>query len=462
MTAVAEPTTLSTRELARLLRDGQLSAVEALEAHLNRIDKRNPALNAVVSLDAENARSRARTADQALRRGEIWGPLHGVPMTLKDGHDVAGLRTTVGTFEWDRVATDDGTVAARLRAAGAVIMGHTNVAPWLADHQTMNPVFGRTTNPWATARTPGGSSGGAAAAVAAGLTPLEIGSDLAGSIRLPAHFCGVYGLKPTEHRVPLTGFFRPPFQAPRPVRIMSTLGPLARDLDDLELALTIIAGPDGHDGDVPPVLLGERRATPLRELRLAVAASLAGLPVAPTVRAVVERVATQVSDAGARIEERLPGLDWEALHALFGDLVTTITSVFDPTAALPEEHRTLAWYLDALDRRDEFSAVWTAYYSDIDALILPPAITAAFTHREPGTPIEVDGASVPYQALGGFLVFANLVGLPALVAPAGMTDDGLPIGIQIVGPRWSELRLLDIAQALEAAGALPGFRPPQD
>jgi amidase len=383
-------------------------------------------------------------------------------MTLKDGHDVAGLRTTIGTFEWDRVADEDGTVATRLRAAGALIIGHTNVPPWLADHQTINPVFGRTANPWDTARTPGGSSGGAAAAVAAGLTPLEIGSDLAGSVRLPAHFCGVYGLKTTEHRVPLTGFFRPPFDAPRPVRVMSTLGPLARDLEDLELALRIIAGPDGYDGDVPPVALGERAPLHLADLRVSVVPSLPGLPVAANVQAVVEQVAAQLSDAGVPVEERLPELDWHELHRLFGDLLMTITSIFDPTAQLPDEHRTLAWYLDALDRRDRFSAAWHAYFSDIDALILPPAITTAFKPREPGTPVEVDGASVPYNALGGLLVFANLVGLPGLVAPAGVTDEGLPVGLQLVGPRWSELRLLDIARGLEDAGILPGFRPPHE
>jgi len=192
----------------------------------------------------------AEAADAALRRGEIWGPLHGVPMTLKDGHDVAGLRTTVGTLQFDRVADEDGTVAARLRAPGAIIIGHTNVPPFLADYQSANPVFGRTANPWDTEGTPGGSSGGAAAALAAGMTPLEICSDLAGSLRLPAHFCGVYGLKTTEHRVPLTGFFRPPDGVPRSVRMISSLGPMARDLGDLQLALAIVAGPDGHDGEV--------------------------------------------------------------------------------------------------------------------------------------------------------------------------------------------------------------------
>lgn len=225
-----------------------MSASEALEAHLERIEKRNSALHAVVSLDPDRARRLARDADAALRRGEVRGPLHGVPMTLKDAHDIAGLRTTIGTEVLDRIAGEDGTVAARLRAAGAILIGHTNVAAWLADPaQSANPLFGRTANPWDTKRTAGGSSGGAAAALAAGMTPLEVGSDLAGSIRLPAHFCGVYGLKTTEHRVLFTGFFHPPDRAPQPVRILSCLGPMGRDLGDLQLALAIIAGPDGDD-----------------------------------------------------------------------------------------------------------------------------------------------------------------------------------------------------------------------
>src|SRR3984893_1338880 len=248
---------LSARELARRIACRELSAVEALEANLARIERRNPEATDWVSLDIEAARRQAEAADTALGRGEIRGPLHGVPLTLKDGNDVAGLRTTLGTERFDRVAEEDGTVAARLRAAGAIIIGHTNVAPFLADYQSANPIFGRTSNPWNLGRTAGGSSGGAAAAIAAGMTPLEIVSDLGGSIRLPAHFCGVYGLKPTEHRVPMTGFFRLPPGVPRTVRILSCLGPLARDLDDLALALSIVSGPAGVDTDVPPVLLAE-------------------------------------------------------------------------------------------------------------------------------------------------------------------------------------------------------------
>jgi len=455
-----DPCELPARVLARRLQRRQLTAVEALAAHLERIEQRNATLNAVVSLDADRARASAEAADAALRRGELLGPLHGVPMTLKDGHDVAGLRTTVGTDLFDRVADEDGTVAARLRAAGAIIVGHSNVPPFLADYQCANPIFGRTSNPWDTGRTPGGSSGGAAAALAAGMTPLEVGSDLAGSLRLPAHFCGVYGLKTTEHRVPLTGFVRLPGGLPRSVRILSSLGPMARDLGDLQLALGVIAGPDGRDGDVPPVPLGSRPRRPLQDLRLAVAPTLPGATVARAVRQQVERVAAQAADAGARVQERLPDLDWAALHELYGDLMGAVTGLFDPEAELRDEQRTLAWYLDALERRDRFVAVWEDFFQDLDGLLVPPAMTTAFTHRDPGAPIDVDGELVGYGGHGGLLVFCNLTGQPALAVPAGLDSDGLPVGIQVVGPRWSELRLLGIARELEWAGVLPGFQAP--
>ena len=454
---------VSATELARRLRERRCSAVEALDAHLARIGTRNPTLNAVVSLDAERARERAVAADRALERGEHWGPLHGVPMTLKDGHEVAGLRTTLGTTELDHVAGEDGTVAARLRAAGANIIGHSNVAAWLADHsQSSNPVFGRTANPWNPDRVPGGSSGGAAAALAAGMTPLEVGSDMVGSIRLPAHFCGVYGLKPTEHRVPLTGFFRPPAGGPRPVRLMTCLGPMARDIDDLELALRVISGPDGHDSDVAPVDLAPPAAQPVGGLRLAVAPNVPGVTVSAAVRAQVERVASAASDAGAGVAEGLPKIDWTALYELFGDLLTTLTGIFTPGSGLRDEQRTLAWYLDALTRRDHFIATWDAYFDDVDAIILPTAMTSAFAHNEARGPIDVDGTPADYNVQGLLHAFTNLTGMPALAVPAGSDHDGMPIGIQIAGPRWSEMRLLTIARALEAAGILPGFRSPGD
>src|SRR6516225_5213509 len=196
-----------------------------------------------------------------MARGEVWGPLHGVPFTLKDAHCTAGMRTTVGFPPFaDYVPEEDSAVAARLKLAGGILIGKTNVAMMLGDYQTNNPLFGRTNNPWNVHRTAGGSSGGAAAALAAGMTPFEIGTDLSSSIRIPAHFCGVFGLKPTERRVPLTGLIPNPQNRPRPIRIMSSIGPMARSVEDLELIYSIIAGPDGHDTDIQPMPEADTRA----------------------------------------------------------------------------------------------------------------------------------------------------------------------------------------------------------
>src|SRR5438876_8223358 len=212
----------STTQLAAAIRAGDGSATEVLEAHLAQIATHNPALNAVVTMDAEQAHKRAHAADEALARGEIWGPLHGVPFTLKDAHATAGMRTTTGFPPLDHVPQEDSTVTARLKAAGGVLLGKTNVPVMLADYQTTNLIFGRTNNPWNIERTPGGSSGGAAAALAGGMTPFEIGTDLSASIRIPAHFCGVCGLKPTEQRVTLTGLI-PGLPTPRSFCIMSCI-----------------------------------------------------------------------------------------------------------------------------------------------------------------------------------------------------------------------------------------------
>lgn len=440
---------LPARELARRLRQRELSATEVLEVYLERIRKFNPMVNAVVAADVDQARRAAAAADRLLARHERPGPLHGLPMIIKDGHDVAGLRTTIGTEFFDRVPERDGTVAARLRAAGAIILGHSNVPPLLAEYRTDNEIFGRTNNPWDLRRTPGGSSGGAAAALAAGLTPIEVGSDYGGSLRLPPHFCGVYGLMATERRVPLTGFWRSPTGAPRSLRILMSLGPMARDLADLELVLRVIAGPDGRDSEVPPVPLRDRRRRVLAGLRLAAVTALPNAAVAASLRAEVERIAARASDAGAHVEDRLPQVDWEE-QTLSGELMTAITSAFDPDARPPGEHGTLAWYLTALDRRDRFIDAWQDFFGAYDALILPPGTTTAFTHD-----------STADAGQGHQLVFANLAGLPALTVPAGHDGNGLPIGVQIVGPPWSEIRLLEIAAKLEETGILPGFaRPP--
>ena len=226
-----------------------------LDAHLTRIARYNPALNAIVTHNEENARAGAREADAALARGEVWGPLHGVPVTIKDSFATAGLRTTSGFPPLtNHIPDSDATAVARLRAAGAIVLGKTNLPLLVHGFQSDNPIFGRTNNPWDHARTPGSSTGGGAAAIAAGLSPLELGSDYGGSVRIPAHFCGIYSLKPTNNRIPLTGHI-PELPGRRSVRHVATPGPLARCVQDLVLALQVMAGPDPYHPDVPPLPL---------------------------------------------------------------------------------------------------------------------------------------------------------------------------------------------------------------
>jgi len=438
----------STTQLADAIRAGHVSASEALEAHLAQIDRHNPALNAIVTLDAERAHARAREADAALARGEVWGPLHGVPFTLKDAHATAGIRTTTGFSPLaDHVPQEDSTVTARLKAAGGVLMGKTNVAEMLGDPaQSNNPIFGRSNNPWNSERTPGGSSGGAAAALASGMTPFEIGTDLSGSIRIPAHFCGLFGLKPTEHRVSLAGLI-PGLPPPRSVRTMSCIGPMARTPEDLALLHSIIAGPDGRDTDVPPVPVEDVPKLALTNLRIAVAPTFPGFPVAADIRHTIEELAQQLNPLCAVVEEAtLPALDFYQELSSAGALIGMMIGAVQPdNDAAPT---TLAHYLEALHRRDQSIGAWERFFDTWDVLLCPPAMVTAFPHCETGSPLQLDGQQVDYWMVSAHTTLFNYTGHPAVVLPYKLDGDGLPIGFQLVAKRWNEARLLGIATAL--------------
>ncbi|SEB58200.1 amidase family protein [Paenibacillus sp. GP183] len=317
----------SASALVHAIRERKISAVEVLEAHLAQIMLHNGQLNAIITLDEQGARRRALAADEALSRDENWGPLHGLPITLKDCHSTIGLRTTAGfTPLNDYVPIEDGTVSARLKAAGGIIIGKSNVPVLLSDYQTNNPIFGRTQNPWNLDRTPGGSSGGAAAALAAGMIPLEIGSDLAGSIRVPAHFCGIFGLKPTERRVSLAGHIPELPGTIRTFRQMACIGPMARNIEDLTLAFKVIAGPDIMDTDVPPVPVNEVPSPALNKLRIAWAASFPGIPVSYEISSAIERLAADLAIMGAKVEHILPDVDWVEQENIFSQIMNNIRS----------------------------------------------------------------------------------------------------------------------------------------
>jgi len=437
----------STTQLAAAIRVGEVSATEVLQAHLAQIARDNPALNAVITLDGEGAEQRAREADAALARGEIWGPLHGVPFTLKDAHATAGMRTTTGSPSLAATIPNvDSPVTARLKAAGGILMGKTNVPTMLADYQTNNPVFGRTNNPWNVERTPGGSSGGAAAALAAGMTPFEVGTDLSGSIRLPAHFCGVYGLKPTEQRVPRTGLI-PGLPGPRSIRIMSCIGPMARTVEDLVLLYGLLAGPGGGDTDVAPVPVEELPPLDLKQLRVAVAPTFGDWPVAFELRAAIAQLAKQLQPLCATVEEvHLPAGRVEEDLQRCSALQDLLFGAFGSEGNHPLP--TLAAYLEALALRDQAILAWEQFFEEWDVLLCPPSLTSAFAHCETGSPLRVDEQEVSYWLVGAHSTLFNYTGHPAVVLPYTQDREGLPLGIQLASKRWSESRLLAIAQAL--------------
>ncbi|MGC4116079.1 MAG: amidase [Myxococcales bacterium] len=438
----------SASDLAAAIRARSTSSLEVVDAFLARIRAANPALNAIVTLDEEGARRQARGADAALAHGEVWGPLHGVPITLKDGHATAGLRTTAGHVTLAKnVPAFDGVVAARMKRAGAILLGKTNVSSMLMDIQADNAVFGRTNNPYNLERTSGGSSGGAAAALAARMTPLDIGSDFAGSIRIPAHFCGVYGLKPTEGRVPLTGHIPEPSAAARTPSMWSA-GPLARSIDDLYLALQIISGPEQTSPDVAPVPVPEIPKIGLNGLHLAWTPTFPGVPVAKSIRDAVAALAKKLSERGAIVEERLPHLSWEEQ----AKVRVKMCKALDPAgASMPAGD-----YLAALDRRAAIVSAWERFFGQVEAFICPVAMVSAFEHCPTDSPLKVDGEQTPYWRIVGHCAPFNLTGHPVLVVPIGRDEDGLPIGIQLVTRRWNEGRLLAIGRLISGVvGSLP-------
>lgn len=480
---MSDLTFLSATELAQWIADKKVSAEEVLNHYLERVDQHNGDLNAIVVQVREQALAQAREADAATARGESWGPLHGVPMTIKESYNLAGTPTTWGNPAWrDNVPREDAVPVRKLKDAGAIIFGKTNVPLALADFQSYNEVYGTTNNPYDLSRVPGGSSGGSAAALAAGMTGLETGSDIGGSIRNPAHFCGVFGHKPTWNLLWMRGH-----SGPGDIRAMpdiSVIGPLARSAQDLETAVRTMAGPDPITARGYRMELPELGARGLGGLKVAVWGDDELCPVSNEVRGRIERVATMFKDAGATVdEEDRPAFTSEHTHQTYQHLLQATMA----TRMAEGDYRSLQEKVAELDPTDESNTAkvlraqvstfrdWTAsnearhklrwhwheFFQDFDILLAPIMPTPAFVHdhRPFGErTISVDGREMPYFQQVFWAGLTGVAYLPSTVIPTGLTDDGLPIGVQIVGPEYSDLVTIGVARLLEAAGCQ--FVPP--
>ena len=452
----------SATTLARAIRDKKVSSQAVVEACLARIDAVNPRLNAVVQVTAETAMQQARAADAALAKGELFGPLHGVPITIKDSLDTAGVISTAGTTgRRSFVPAQDATVVARLRKAGAILLGKTNTPELTLFIETDNLVYGRTNNPYDLTRTPGGSSGGAAAIIAAGGSPLDLGSDTGGSIRQPAHFCGVAGLKPTSGRVPRTGHIIS-FEA-GPMDILTQIGPLARYVEDLSLTLPLIAGVDWRDPAVVPMPLGDPHAINLTGLRAAFFIDNGIVPPAPEVAAVVRAAVTVLAEASLPVTEARPP-DIERSRDTWLELVTADGSAWIrrllEEAGTTEIHPILqerffgrepistADYNRMLMALDRLRSRMLAFMESYDLIVCPAGAYPAVPH----------GHSADINAGFTYSRIFNLTGWPAVVIRGGASAEGLPIGVQIVARPWREDVALAVAQHLETA--LGGWQPP--
>jgi len=460
---VNELTFLAAVVMAERIRKKEISPVELVEAHLERIERLNPRLNAYVQVDAEGARRAAQEAETAVIKEKTLGPLHGVPISIKSSIEVAGMRCESGTrLRAGFVPTQDAPVVARLRAAGAIVLGVTNTPELLMAWETDNLLYGPTNSPWDLERTPGGSSGGEAAAIAAGMSAGGVGSDGGGSIRVPAHFTGICGLKPTPGRIPATGHF--PVSA-GPFASIGVVGPMARTIADLKLLFEVMQGPDVGDTCAAPVPLRWPSPEEAKNLRIGYFEDDGRTPVTAETRATVCGAAEALRSAGFRVERFQPqGLEqarqlWWKYFVLAGgmllrpmfkgreaDLSPILKQFLELCAAEPA--LTAETLLDAWIQRDLLRTQFFAQMQHYPILLCPAAAIPAFRHGERSW--RVEGKAVSYLDAWSCTEFFNLLGNPAAVVPVSRTPEGLPIGVQIVGRPWEEEQVLSVVSALEA------------
>jgi amidase len=458
-----ELTFLSAVCMAEQIRQKKFSPVELVEAHLARIGRLNPKLNAFVQVDAEGARSQARAAEDALTRDEELGPLHGVPVSIKSSMEVKGMRCEAGTrLRAGFVAAQDAPLVSRLRKAGAIVLGTTNTPELLMAWETDNLLYGRTNNPWDLSRTPGGSSGGEAAAIASGCSAGGVGSDGGGSIRVPAHFSGICGLKPTPGRIPATGHF--PISV-GPFALLGVVGPMARTVADLKVLFEVMQGPDDGDTSAAPVPIRWPDRKDLKKLRIGYFEDDGRTPVTPETRTAVRTAAEALKRAGFEVEPFRPeGLEsarqlWWQLFGIAGGMLlepmtkgreadlSPILKQFSSWVAAEPSH-TGQTLLDTWIMRDVVRMQVFSQMREFPILLCPVASIPAFRHGERSW--NIDGQTVEYLDAWSYTEWFNLLGTPAVAVPFGRSNEGLPIGVQIVARPWEEELVLAVAAELEA------------
>ena len=463
-------TRLSAVKMAAMIRDREISVAELVDAHYREIRRVNGRLNAFVSIDEERARRQATVADDAIAAHAPVGPLHGVPITIKSSIDVAGLACEAGTrLRQGYVAEADAPLVSRLRSAGAIVLGNTTVPEFLMAWETDSALHGRTNSPWDVARTPGGSSGGEAAAIASCCSAGGIGSDGGGSIRVPAHFSGICGLKPTPGRIPATGHFP---ASVGPFALLGVVGPMARTVADLALLFEAIAGPDSGDPNAAPVPLREFDHPTLLGTRIGYFEENDRAPVTAETRGAIHRTVATLRDQGFTVEPFVPeGLD-DALRlwqVLFVDGAATVLrqaykgredemhSIVREILRLSERNPPLTAesLLDALCGRDVVRARFLEQMERYPILVCPVSAIPAFRHGERSW--TIGARTVQYLDAFSYCQCFNLLGNPAAVVPMGHSAEGLPIGVQIVGRPWEEERVLAISRCVERAG---GWKEP--
>lgn len=474
----------SVETLAGTIRRKEISSRELLDLQVARIDALNARLNAVVTLDIERARRRADEMDAATGRGEFKGPLHGVPITIKDSYETAGLKTTCGAEVWrDHVPLTHAAAVQRLVDAGAVIVGKTNTPIFAGDVQTFNELFGTTNNPWDVSRTPGGSSGGAAAAVAAGMTPFELGSDIGGSIRTPAHFCGIYGHKPSYGLIPLRGHVPGP-PGTLAAADLSVAGPLTRSAGDLGFLLDILAGPDEQLRVAWRLQLPPARHEKLQDFRVALWCDEPTCPIDEAVRSALESAINALRKAGVQVDDK-PTLSfkltdayrtylrllWPLLLAGMPDDMFNQNVTRAATFGADDQSLTASFYRQATARhrdwlraneaRARYRVAMAAFFEQYDVLLMPVTPTSAFPHDHSPNMLErviaVNGQPRPYFDNFFWISLATLCYLPATVAPIGQSQP-LPVGLQIVGPHLEDRTTIKFASFVE--NVVGGFKLP--